>query len=706
MIRQKGLNNNMLHLLKYAWLAFFVLISSISFAQLSPASTTPNDTIKPAPKDTITEFQVISGPSMRAIKIDSLTTLQTIAGGAVIRQGSVLFHSDSAVINPTTHIMEAFGNIDINQADTVHIYSQYLKYLSLEKMAYLKNKVKLTNKSGTLYTDDLDYNLGTGIGNYHNGGKVIEGKTTITSLEGTYYNDTKDIYFKKNVKLDDPQKHIRTDSLAYNMQTHLASFISQTNIKTPEVEINTTQGNYDLNTGNALFTSRSNVKDSSGRLYSANSMALESTSGNAQLEGDAVIIDSAGGFNIIANQIFINKKNNSFLATRKPVLILKQKNDSTYIAADTIYSGFNAFVGDKNKVLQKDSVANFNPGENKKVQETIVTDSTVVPKHEALVDSSHTAPGEDTSKVLQPHEFKEPEKDSLLKEMIPGNNKIDSASLKDNAQKKSKRRKIQAENINDSLRNSIKLEEQEKKSDLVSDTSHNEINIKEENIDSAHLVKSQVSPDSLKPGSDTSIYLPKKDSVNKSDTAIRYFIAFHHVKIFNDSLQSVCDSLFISSKDSVFRLYYSPVVWSGNTQISGDTIFLYTKNKQPSRMYVFQQGLIVNKTKEGFFNQMSGKTINGYFIDGKIDYMRVKGTQAESVYYMQGNDSSYLGMNRATGDVIDLYFKNGELNKVIFVNQVAGEMYPMKKIPEDQKKLKTFQWLDNKRPKNKAELFE
>jgi len=706
MIRQKELNNNMLHFFKYAWLILFVLVGHISFAQVTPSLKSPNDTISPAPKDTITEFQVISGPSMRAIKVDSLTTLQTIAGGAVIRQGSVLFHSDSAVINPTTHVMEAFGNIDINQADTVHIYGQYLKYLSLDKMAYMKNKVKLTNKSGTLYTDDLDYNLGTGIGNYHNGGKVIEGKTTITSLEGTYYNDTKDIYFKKNVKLDDPQKHIRTDSLAYNMQTHLASFISQTNIKTPEVEINTTQGNYDLNTGNALFTSRSNVKDSSGRLYSANSMALESTSGNAQLEGNAVIIDSAGGFNIIANQIFINKKNNSFLATRKPVLILKQKDDSTYIAADTIYSGFNAFVGNKNKVLQKDSVANFNPGENKKVQETIVTDSTVVPKHEALFDtSSHIAPGEDTSKILQAPEFKKLEKDSLLKETIPGNNKIDSATLKDNARKKSKRRKIQAENIDDSLRNSIKLEEQEKKSDLVTDTSHREIEIKEENIDSTHI-RIQSSPDSLKSDSDTSVYLSKKDTLNNSDTSIRYFIAFHHVKIFNDSLQSVCDSLFISSKDSVFRLYYSPVVWSGNTQISGDTIFLYTKNKQPSRMYVFQQGLIVNETKEGFFNQMSGKTINGYFIDGKIDYMRVKGTQAESVYYMQGNDSSYLGMNRATGDVIDLYFKNGELNKVIFVNQVAGEMYPMKKIPEDQKKLKTFQWLDEKRPKNKAELFE
>ncbi|HSN10279.1 MAG TPA: hypothetical protein VLS85_14665, partial [Hanamia sp.] len=197
-----------------------------------------------------------------------------------------------------------------------------------------------------------------------------------------------------------------------------------------------------------------------------------------------------------------------------------------------------------------------------------------------------------------------------------------------------------------------------------------------------------------------------KDSTNKSDTAIRYFLAFHHVKIFNDSLQSVCDSMFISSKDSVFRLYYNPVVWSGNTQIAGDTIFLYTKNKQASRLYVFDNGLVVNKTKEGFFNQISGKTINGYFVDGKIDYMRVRGTQAQSIYYMQNDDSAYIGMNRAIGDVIDLYFKEDDLRKVLFINSVQGTMYPMDQIPEDQKKLKDFKWLDAERPKNRAELFE
>ena len=156
---------------------------------------------------------------MRSIYIDSSTTLQTIAGGAIIKQGTTIFSSDSVAINPTTHIAEAFGNVHINQADSVQTYAQYLKYIGTDKTAYLKTDVKLIDKKGTLFTQDLDYNLKTGIGNYHNGGKVINGKTTITSNDGTYYADTKDIYFKNNVVVNEPKNHITTDSLLYNMKS-------------------------------------------------------------------------------------------------------------------------------------------------------------------------------------------------------------------------------------------------------------------------------------------------------------------------------------------------------------------------------------------------------------------------------------------------------------------------------------------------------
>lgn len=659
---------------------------------------------------------------MRAIRIDSATTLQTIAGGAIIQQGSTTFHSDSAVVNPVTHIMEAFGNVEINQADTLHTYSQYLKYLGVEKIAYLKNKVKLVNKSGTLFTDDLDYNLQSGIGNFHNGGKIIEGKSVITSVEGTYYDDTRDIIFKKNVKLDEPKRHIRADSLMYNMQTKQTTFISQTYIRTPEIEANTTQGTYDVNTGNAFFSTRSTVKDSSGRLYTANTMAIENKSGNAQMEGNAVIIDSAGGYTIIANQIFMNKKSNSFLATRKPVLILKQKNDSTYIAADTIYSGFTTFVSNTNKVLKNDSTINVNIEENQKVRETISNDSTAQFFQKRQEEEAEAAKQiheeKDSLKTIPPADLqgrdrrakgRKPLQDSPENEIIPPKQVMDSLQMK------IKEKNADSLKIKDSSHKEVSLGQLKKDTLPEKDILQKKDSILR--IDSLQKEAKKPLPGSLE--TDSLKAVPEnlaennKDSLenvldapNKSDTSIRYFLAFHHVKIFNDSLQSISDSMFISSKDSVFRLYYSPVLWSGNTQIAGDTMFLYTKNKQPLRLYVFEKGLIVNRTKEGFFNQMSGKTINGYFVDGKIDYMRVKGTQSESIYYIQNDDSAYIGMNRATGDVIDLYFKNNDLNKVLFINNIDGKLYPMNQIPEDQKKLKDFKWLEDKRPKNRAELFE
>jgi hypothetical protein len=115
---------------------------------------------------------------------------------------------------------------------------------------------------------------------------------------------------------------------------------------------------------------------------------------------------------------------------------------------------------------------------------------------------------------------------------------------------------------------------------------------------------------------------------------------------------------------------------------------------------------MINESATNLYNQMAGRTINGYFIDGNIDYVRVKGSPAESVFYPQDEDSAYIGMNRSSGDVIDIYFVNKEVNKVIFVNDVNGTLFPLKQIPDDKKKLKGFKWMDNRRPKHPLELFE
>ncbi len=509
----------------------------------------------PGGLDTLRIIEIVQGNSMRQKQLDSATLIETIAGNVILKEGGTTFSCDSAIINRRTNVMEAFGSIHINDNDSIHTYSQYLKYVGMDRIAYLKKKVRLTDGKGVLYTDDLEYNLATHIGKYSGGGKVVNTQTVLTSKEGTYYADTKDVYFKKDVHLIDPKYDIRTDSLLYNTQTQIATFIAPTRIVSKDGVLETKSGTYNLKTGEAAFFDRTSFKDST-RTAIADKMIYEEKTGILLMEGRAKVVDSANKVIMVGNNLEMNKKENSILGYGKPVMILYDKNDSTYIAADTLFSGLR---------------------------------------------------------------------------------KADSVS----SSKKTRQEKVE-----------------------------------------------------------------KTTAVNAADTAIRYFLAFHHVRIFNDSMQSVCDSLYYSSEDSVFRLFKDPVVWNDKTQVKGDTIYLFTKNKNPDRVYVFNNGIIINKANEKMYNQVGGRTINGYFKEGNIDYVRVKGSPAESIYYPQDEDSAYVGMNRSSGDVIDIYFVNKELNKIKFVNDVNGTMYPMNQIPEEQKQLKGYAWLDKRRPKNKLELFE
>jgi hypothetical protein len=196
----------------------------------------------------------------------------------------------------------------------------------------------------------------------------------------------------------------------------------------------------------------------------------------------------------------------------------------------------------------------------------------------------------------------------------------------------------------------------------------------------------------------------KELNVKEADS-IRFFQAYRHVRIFSDSLQGVCDSLYYSAEDSTFRMYTDPIVWSTNNQLFGDTIYMTTRNKKPDQLYVFENGFAISRTRENFYNQIRGNRINGGFANGEIEFMRAKGN-AESVYYLQDDDSAYIGMNYAKADAITMLFGKEGLKRVSWVNAVEGTNFPMSQIPEDKKQLRSFRWIDGRRPKSRLELFE
>lgn len=193
--------------------------------------------------------------------------------------------------------------------------------------------------------------------------------------------------------------------------------------------------------------------------------------------------------------------------------------------------------------------------------------------------------------------------------------------------------------------------------------------------------------------------IAKKDTTEK-----RFIIAYNHVKIFSDSLQGVADSVYYSSVDSIFRLYQDPVLWANGNQLTGDTIFLFTKNQKADKLLLDQHALIISEVGPDMYNQVKGNTILGFFGNEKLDSMYVNGN-AENIYYVQDDDSAFISINRLLSAATHIYFTNGELERIVFLKEPEAIMYPFTQMPEDQKKLEGFKWVINRKPKSKYELI-
>lgn len=593
--------------------------------------------------------------------VDDSTQLTIIAGDVALRQGTTLFYCDSCVINNRTNIFEAWGKgkkIHINDSDTTHIYSSHLRYLMASRVAFLDGGVRLTDGHATLTTPDLEYDMETNIGIYKKGGTVVNKKTVLTSQEGWYYADMKDIYFKKNVVLKDPAYNIVTDSLLYNSESQTTRFISMTTITDSTGRIiKTKEGFYNQQTGQAEFGQRPTIVD--GDIEAIGDRArTDETTGISQLEGNAIIVDRKNKTTIIAGSIFRNKKTEAILAVKKPLMIIQQDNDSIYISADTLFS---ARLTDLYASKVSVGMPVKFPG----------PDSLQVGDRIDTLGMSNES--RDTLRLSEP-----PVKPA----------KPDTAGSK----------RPRARNPFGNLTQPPPPPEQTVTPDSTATGS-----------DDSTVVAVVNRPGGFNSAGD-SVYVQTTRGVrlvalNEKDSTNRYFEAYRNVRIFNDSLQATCDSMFYSFKDSVFRLYDDPVVWAKESQITGDTIHLFTRNKKAEKVEAYENGLVVNRLTGQAYNQVKATRIDGYFINGDIDSVRAKG-YAECIYYIQDEDSAYTGVNESTSDVMDIYFREKELFKVVMRSAVTGTLWPIRDKSPEEMRLKNFRWLDERRPKTKYEMYE
>ena len=288
---------------------------------------------KPAPRGDVVVLD-------RADKLhkQQSASFMIVSGNVRFIKAAMIMDCDSAHFFPETESFDAFGNIKMQQGDTLFIYADELNYDAPARVATLYadpgKKVRMINRDVTLETDIFTYDLGIELGYYNTGGVLYDSQNRLISQEGEYMPQTKDANFYSDVRLFSHGKTdtlvIYSDSLFYNTNSKISVLRSPSEIINKRGTIYTTDGLYDTALDTAALYERSLVTSPEGRTLTADTIYYDRVSGLGECFGYMIMTDSARQASLQADYGFFNQATDSAYATGH--LIIKE-----YSQGDTLY---------------------------------------------------------------------------------------------------------------------------------------------------------------------------------------------------------------------------------------------------------------------------------------------------------------------------------------------------------------------------------
>jgi lipopolysaccharide assembly outer membrane protein LptD (OstA) len=212
--------------------------------------------------------------------------------------------------------------------------------------------------------------------------------------------------------------------------------------------------------------------------------------------------------------------------------------------------------------------------------------------------------------------------------------------------------------------------------------------------------KKMLQPDSMYLLADT-IYSFQRDTVSGQEQLVK---AYHHAQILKLDIQSVCDSIVYSYKDSTIMLFNDPIMWSGNNQVTADTMVLYLNNNKLDSFYFLSNAFMASREGAKEFNQVKGKWMKGQLDSNAFKYLHVYGNGQSIFYAKDDKDSSYMGVNVIDCSEMEFFFDQNRMKKINFIKQPNAVFYPLHALKPEELKLKGFNWRSKQRPTLKSTL--
>lgn len=273
------------------------------------------------------------------------TDYQILSGDVIFRKNDMFMYCDSAHFYDITNSLEAFGNVRMEQGDTLFVYADELVYTDSLQLAVLYadygKTVRLINRDVTLTTTIFNYDLGIDLGYYEVGGTLTDAKNRLTSQYGEYAPPTSEANFRIDVHLQSIGQadtlNIYTDDLYYNTDTHVALMNVPSVIVNKDGKIFTDSAAYNTETSFADLYRRSTVvSNNNNNTLVGDTLIYDRTAGYGEAFGNVIMTDSAKKVMLLGDYGFYNELTDSAFVTGRALAKEYSQGDTLHLHADTI----------------------------------------------------------------------------------------------------------------------------------------------------------------------------------------------------------------------------------------------------------------------------------------------------------------------------------------------------------------------------------
>ena len=545
-----------------------------------------------------------------------------------------------------------------------------------ESAKKFKGKVVLRQKDATLYCDSAILDNAENV--YARGHVVIKQTDTVSIFADSVIfhglSRTADLF--GDVVLVNNDKKLFTNKMNYNLNTKIATYNTKATLDNGKSQLTSKRGQYNVSTSEAFFKEQVLVVDKDFEMKT-DTLNFDAKKNIATFLAPTLIYlrDTTQFY---TEKGFYDMQNNNAAFTQTPQY---QKKNQIATADTMLYDGKTAIITLKGKAFTKDSDRQATANTiryNRRTEESqlegkaryvdekqnIVSDTIIYkPKNKTYITRGR-------SKIVN-------EAQILEADLVDFDSKDSIGIAVGNV--------FWQDTVSKTTLRCEKMQYDQRKDFIKAGGGR-------------PLMSSLVENDTLWLRADTIITFKQK----QTDTA-RSLIAYYKVRMYKKNFQSVCDSLFYSEKDSIFRLFKDPIVWSDTSQLTGDTMRILMKNKKIDRVFLKNNAFILNSTDEFFYNQIKGREITAEFDGDDLRRMFVEGN-AESVYYVLDDKQAYSSVNKMICSRMLVMFGDNKVDGIKFYTKPTATMFPMKQADHDGLKMKGFRWEKKRRPKNQSDL--